>query len=54
MIEPLMDFNLYRLQPKAGNYVRGFADAYRIDGEALDRMQLRGAVDEDKGDANRS
>jgi putative heme iron utilization protein len=54
MIEPLTDFNLYRLHPKAGHYVRGFADAYRIDGVALDRMHLRRGVDEDDADVDRS
>ncbi len=54
MIEPLTDFNLFRLELKAGNYVRGFADAYRIDGVALDRMHLRRGANEDDADVNRS
>ena len=47
LIEPLSDFNLYRIQPLTGNYVRGFADAYRIDGALLDQLRLRGGRDQD-------
>jgi len=39
MIRPLSDFNLFRLEPKRGTYVRGFGQAYRIDGARVGALQ---------------
>lgn len=35
MIRPLSDFRLFRLTPERGVYVRGFARAYRLEGDEL-------------------
>jgi heme iron utilization protein len=43
LIRPLQDFKLFRLQPRSGVYVRGFAQAYPLQGDALG--QLRGISD---------
>jgi len=43
LIRPLQDFKLFRLQPRSGIYVRGFAQAYPLQGDALE--QLRGIND---------
>ncbi|MEJ2554582.1 MAG: hypothetical protein P8079_11540 [Gammaproteobacteria bacterium] len=39
LLAGLGDFHLFRLQPVRGNYVRGFAKAYEITGEAMDRIR---------------
>lgn len=38
IIEPLPDFVLFRVSLEAGSFVRGFGQAYRLEGEGL--MQL--------------
>lgn len=35
LIRPLKDFELFKLHPQSGIYVKGFAQAYRIDDVAL-------------------
>ena len=35
----LADFNLYCLAPKQGTFVKGFGQAYRISGNAMDRIE---------------
>ena len=35
LIRPLRDFKLFRIQPRSGVYVRGFAQAYPIEGSEL-------------------
>ena len=39
LIRPLQDFKLFRLQPRSGVYVRGFAQAYPIEGAKLEQLQ---------------
>jgi putative heme iron utilization protein len=39
MVRKLGDFHLYRLEPIAGSYVAGFARAFRLVGEDLDRLE---------------
>ena len=39
LIRPLQDFKLFRLQPRSGVYVRGFAQAYPIEGPALEQLR---------------
>ncbi len=39
MIRPLKDFKLFRIRPQGGVYVRGFGQAYRVTGAALDRFK---------------
>jgi len=41
MLRTLTDFKLFRIVPHAGNYVRGFAQAYHISGEDLDKIAHR-------------
>lgn len=36
------DFHLFELTPEGGNYVRGFGQAYRINGEKLDQISHMG------------
>lgn len=38
MIEPLPDFHLFRLQLKAGRFVRGFGQAYELTGDHLNDL----------------
>ena len=38
MIEPLPDFHLFRLHLQSGRFVRGFAQAYELSGDHLDRL----------------
>lgn len=35
MLRPLEDFHLFELTPKSAGYVRGFAQAYKMEGEDL-------------------
>lgn len=35
MLRPLEDFHLFELTPESAGYVRGFAQAYRLEGEDL-------------------
>ena len=39
LIRPLGDFNLFRLEPSRGTYVRGFGQAYRIEGTPVSTLQ---------------
>jgi putative heme iron utilization protein len=38
IIEPLPDFHLFRLELRAGRFVRGFGQAYELRGERLDEL----------------
>ena len=38
LIEPLADFHLFRVHPREGRFVRGFAQAYRLSGEGLGQL----------------
>lgn len=38
-LRALPDFTLYRLQPRAGRYVRGFGQAWQLSGPALDQLE---------------
>lgn len=39
LIRPLKDFELFRLRPQSGIYVKGFAQAYRISDAALKTVE---------------
>jgi len=39
LLESLPDFTLFRVVAEAGSYVRGFGQAYALDGEKLDRLR---------------
>lgn len=39
LIRPLQDFKLFRLQPQRAVFVRGFAQAYPIEGSELERFR---------------
>jgi len=39
LLESLPDFTLFRIRLEAGNYVRGFGQAYALDGKKLDRLR---------------
>lgn len=39
LIRPLEDFKLFRIQPRRGVFVRGFAQAYPIEGSELERLR---------------
>ncbi len=39
LIRPLRDFKLFRIQPRSGVYVRGFAQAYPIEESELKRLR---------------
>ena len=39
LIRPLQDFRLFRIQPRSGAYVRGFAQAYPIEGSDLEQLR---------------
>jgi len=39
LIRPLQDFKLFRIQPRSGVYVRGFAQAYPIEGAELEQLR---------------
>lgn len=38
MIEPLPDFHLFRIDIRAGRFIRGFGQAYEFRGDALDEL----------------
>lgn len=38
LIRPLADFRLFALRPRRGTFVKGFGQAYRIEGPALDGL----------------
>lgn len=38
VIEPLPDFRLFRVQAKSGSFIRGFGQAYALNGPELDRL----------------
>ena len=42
MLRDLKDFQLFQIRPAHGNYVRGFAQAYRIDGEQIRHRNEQG------------
>ena len=50
MLRNMSDFHLYRLSPETGNFVAGFAQAYRLEGEGLSVIKHRG----DQGHGNNS
>ncbi len=39
VLRGLSDFHLFRLEPQSGSYVRGFGQAYAIEGEELDQIR---------------
>ena len=39
LIRPLEDFRLFRIVPRRGVFVRGFAQAYPIEGSELERLR---------------
>lgn len=39
VLESLPDFYLFRIEIEAGSFVRGFGQAYALDGERLDRLR---------------
>jgi heme oxygenase (biliverdin-IX-beta and delta-forming) len=39
LIRPLQDFKLFRIQPRSGVYVRGFAQAYPLEGPGLEQLR---------------
>lgn len=39
LIRPLQDFKLLRVQPRSGIYVRGFAQAYPLEGSELEQLR---------------
>lgn len=41
VLRPLQDFHLFALQPFKASYVRGFAQAYELHGEALNDIRPR-------------
>lgn len=38
IIEPLPDFQLFCVHPETGRFVRGFGQAYQLEGDRLDRL----------------
>lgn len=38
MLKNLNDFHLFRIEPKKGSYVRGFAQAFRLEGQGLQNV----------------
>lgn len=38
MIEPLPDFQLFQIRPLSGRYIRGFAQAFQLSGDGLNRI----------------
>jgi putative heme iron utilization protein len=39
VLESLPDFYLFRIEVESGSFVRGFGQAYALDGEQLDRLR---------------
>ena len=39
IIEPLPDFLLFRVELRAGRFIRGFGQAYQLAGENLGQLQ---------------
>ncbi len=39
VLRGLSDFHLFRLEPQSGSYVRGFGQAYAIEGPELDQIR---------------
>ena len=35
IIEPLQDFQLFKVEPQSGRFIRGFAQAFQLSGEGL-------------------
>jgi putative heme iron utilization protein len=44
VLKPMQDFHLFALKVSGGNYVRGFAQAYRLSGEDLSTIAHRNEV----------
>lgn len=38
MLKNLQDFHLFRIEPQKGSYVRGFAQAFRLEGQGLQNI----------------
>lgn len=38
IIEPLQDFQLFKVTPKSGRFIRGFAQAFQLSGERLNQI----------------
>jgi putative heme iron utilization protein len=38
IIEPLQDFQLFKVTPKSGRFIRGFAQAFQLSGEGLNQI----------------
>jgi len=38
VIEPLQDFQLFKITPDTGRFIRGFAQAFQLSGEGLNEM----------------
>ena len=38
MIEPLQDFQLFRIIPESGRFIRGFAQAFELSGQGLNEI----------------
>jgi hypothetical protein len=39
LLESLPDFTLFRIRPESGTYIRGFGQAYQLEGPTLDRLR---------------
>jgi putative heme iron utilization protein len=39
VIEPLQDFNLFQINAHKGRYIRGFAQAFELTGDALNQIE---------------
>jgi len=39
VVEPLQDFNLFRVNPKSGRFIRGFAQAFELTGPGLSEIK---------------
>ena len=38
VIASLADFHLFQIRPQSGRFVKGFGQAYRLSGDALDQL----------------
>lgn len=38
IIEPLQDFQLFKVTPKSGRFIRGFAQAFQLSGDGLNQI----------------
>ena len=46
LIRPLKDFKLFRIQPRRGVFVRGFAQAFPIEGSELEQLRVVNDLEE--------